>query len=106
MIGQSSILNNVSGTVMNNAFDNEPMENTSVICKTDAEILLDYVQLKDSGFVFSYAKKEDGIFQKYVNCNGRVYGPYDSVSLSSYGIESAEWTACKGELNMMRGLTF
>jgi len=40
MIGHPSILNNVSGTVMNNAFDNEPMENTSVICKTDAGILL------------------------------------------------------------------
>ena len=29
------------------------MVNTKIICKTDAEVLLDFVQLKDSGFAFS-----------------------------------------------------
>ena len=76
------------------------MVNTKIICKTDAEVLLDFVQLKDSGFAFSYAKTEDGISQKYVNCNGRVFGPYDSVYLSSHSIESAEWAAYKGEFEL------
>ena len=28
------------------------MVNTKIICKTDAAVLLDFVQLKDSGFAF------------------------------------------------------
>ena len=76
------------------------MVNTKIICKTDAEILLDFVQLKDSGFAFSYAKTEDGISQKYVNCNGRVFGPYDSVNLFSHGITSLDWSAYKGEFEL------
>ncbi len=48
------------------------MENTRVICKTDAELLLEFEQLKDNGFVFSYSKKENGISQEYINCNGTV----------------------------------
>ena len=76
------------------------MVNTKIICKTDAEVLLDFVQLKDSGFAFSYEKTEDGISQKYVNCNGKVFGPYDSVNLSSHSIKSAEWAAYKGEFEL------
>ena len=76
------------------------MVNTKIICKTDAEVLLDFVQLKDSGFAFLYAKIEDGISQKYVNCNGKVFGPYDSVNLSSHSIKSAEWAAYKGEFEL------
>lgn len=54
------------------------MENSRVICKTDAEILLKFEPLKDSGFAFEYVKKEKGSFQHYVNCNGRIFGPSNS----------------------------
>ena len=76
------------------------MENAKVICKTDAEILLEFVQLKDSGFLFKYEKTENGLTQKYVNCNGSVYGPFDSVYLQSSHTEEGEWTAYKGDLKL------
>jgi len=76
------------------------MENAKVICKTDAEILLEFVQLKDSGFLFKYEKTENGLTQKYVNCNGSVYGPFDSVYLQSSHIEEGEWTAYKGDFKL------
>ena len=56
------------------------MENPKVICKTDAEILLDFKPLKDSGFAFEYAKKENGIFQRYVNCNGTAKVAEDKIA--------------------------
>ena len=34
------------------------MENARVICETDAEVLLEFVQLKDSGFLFKYEKTD------------------------------------------------
>ena len=77
------------------------MENVKVICKTDAEILLEFVQLKDSGFLFKYEKTENGLTQKYVNCNGSVYGPFDSVYLQSTShTEEGEWTAYKGDFKL------
>ena len=76
------------------------MENAKVICKTDAEILLEFVQLKDSGFLFKYEKTENGLTQKYVNCNGSVYGPFDSVYLQSSHTEEGEWTAYKGDFKL------
>lgn len=77
------------------------MENAKVICKTDAEILLEFVQLKDSGFLFKYEKTENGLTQKYVNCNGSVYGPFDSVYLQSTShTEEGEWTAYKGDFKL------
>ena len=59
------------------------MENAKIICETDAEVLLEFVQLKDSGFLFKYGKTENGLTQNYVNCNRRVYGPFESVYLES-----------------------
>ena len=76
------------------------MENARVICETDAEVLLEFVQLKDSGFLFKYVKNENGLTQKYVSCNGTVYGPFDSVYLESYHTEEGEWTAYKGEFKL------
>ena len=76
------------------------MENARVICETDAEVLLEFVQLKDSGFIFKYEKTENGLTQKYVSCNGTVYGPFDSVYLESYHTEEGEWTAYKGEFKL------
>ena len=72
------------------------MENTSVICKTDAEILIDFITLKDSGFVFHYAKKEAGVFQQYINCNGKVFGPYEKVMLSVDLDGIARWSVWQG----------
>lgn len=77
------------------------MENARVICETDAEVLLEFVQLKDSGFLFKYEKTENGLTQKYVNCNGSVYGPFDSVYLQSTShTEEGEWTAYKGDFKL------
>ena len=76
------------------------MENAKIICETDAEILLEFVQLKDSGFLFKYEKTENGLTQKYVNCNGSVYGPFDSVDLQSSHTEEGEWTAYKGDFKL------
>ena len=73
------------------------MENTSVICKTDAEILIDFITLKDSGFVFHYAKKEAGVFQQYINCNGKVFGPYEKVMLSVDFDGIARWSVWQGD---------
>lgn len=67
------------------------MENTSMICKTDAEILYDFKFLLDSGFVFEYTKKEKGLFQHYVNCNGKVFGPFEYVVLEEVVNNTAEW---------------
>ena len=74
------------------------MENTRVICETDAEILLDFKQMKDNGFVFSYSKKEYDILQEYVNCNGKVFGPYDLVRITFCSADTARWYAEKGDL--------
>ena len=74
------------------------MENSKVICKTDAEILLDFKPLKDSGFVFAYAKKENGIFQHYVNCNGNIFGPYEYVYLYSHPNGTAEWSGKNADI--------
>ena len=74
------------------------MENVKLICKTDAEILLDYKPLKDSGFVFVYVKKEDDIFQHYVNCNGKVFGPFDYAFLYGKYDGTAEWSCGKGDI--------
>ena len=74
------------------------MENARVICETDAEVLLDFKQMKDSGFAFTYSKKENGISQEYVNCNGKIFGPYDSVCITFCSDDTARWTAEKGDL--------
>ena len=76
------------------------MKNARVICETDAELLLEFVQLKDSGFLFKYGKTENELPQKYVNCNGTVYGPFDSVYLESSHTEEGEWTAYKGDFKL------
>lgn len=76
------------------------MENAKVICETDADILLEFVQLKDSGFLFKYEKTENGLTQNYVNCNGSVYGPFDSVYLESNHTDEGEWTAYEGEFEL------
>lgn len=77
------------------------MENAKIICETDAEVLLDFVQLKDSRFLFNYEKTENGLTQNYVNCNRRVYGPFDSVYLQSTShTEEGEWTAYKGDFKL------
>lgn len=54
--------------------------------------------LKDSGFAFKYVKRDNGIFLQYVNCNGKVYGPYDYVAsfYNYHGI--AEWVGQKGDI--------
>lgn len=77
---------------------NQAMENAEVICKTDAEILLKFEPLKDSGFAFEYIKKEDGGFQYYVNCNGKVFGPFDDVFLYCTSDGIAEWSSRKGDI--------
>lgn len=74
------------------------VENTREICKTDAEILLCFMALKDSGFAFKYAKRENGIFQQYVNCKGKVYGPYDYVAFLSNYHGITEWVGQKGDI--------
>lgn len=75
------------------------MEKNKVICKTDAEILLKFEPLKDSGFVFEYIKKEDSVFQHYVNCNGRIFGPYEYVYLRRHYDGTAEWSCGKGDID-------
>ena len=84
--------------VMLKISEGKAMKNPKVICKTDAEILLDFKPLKDSGFAFEYAKKENGIFQRYVNCNGTVYGPYEYVYLRRCYDGTAEWSSRKGNI--------
>lgn len=74
------------------------MENSKVICKTDADILLEFRALENSGFAFKYAKKQDGGFQQYVNCNGKIFGPYDYVIFECTFNGKAEWKGQKGDI--------
>lgn len=76
------------------------MENAKIICETDAEILLEYKTLKDDGYAFVYAKNIDGIYQRFVNCNGKIFGPYDYVYFTDSNTEAADWTAEKGALKL------
>lgn len=76
------------------------MENAKVICKTDAEILLDFKQLKDNGFAFLYSKKENGISQEYVNCNGKIFGPFDYVYFTESNTDDIGWIGEKGEFEL------
>ena len=74
------------------------IEKSKMICRTDADILLDFEELKNSGFVFNYAKREKGVFRQYVNCNGKKFGPYDYVSLMCNYDGTAEWSGEKGDI--------
>ena len=67
------------------------------ICKTNAEILLDFKELYNEGFAFVYAKKENDILKQFVNCNGKIFGPFDSVDDFFESAGEAIWTAFKGD---------
>ena len=72
------------------------MEKVRVICKTDAEILMNFLALKDGGFAFEYLKKVDGCYLRFVNCNGVVFGPYEYVYLSMDSDGTAYWNGETG----------
>ena len=50
------------------------------ICKTDADFLLCFRYLENDGFVFTYVKKENNNLRIFVNCNGKIFGPFDRVT--------------------------
>ena len=57
------------------------MEKSKVICKTDADRLLDFVFLENDGYAYSFVKEENGKSNKYVNVNEKLFGPYKMVIL-------------------------
>ena len=69
------------------------MENEKLICKTNAEMLLQYEPLKNGGFVFHYVKKWHGKFQHFVNCNGEIFGPFLLVHNITVEKGKATWIA-------------
>lgn len=69
------------------------------ICETDADFLLYFKYLENDGFVFTYVKKENNIFKSFVNCNGKIFGPFDRVTGPyGYSPSKGEWTAYKDDL--------
>ena len=67
------------------------------ICETDADILINFKLLNKDGFAFVYAKKEDGILQQFVNCNGKIFGPFAKVDDFFENAGETSWTAYKGD---------
>ena len=67
------------------------------ICETDADYLLEFEVLANDGFAFTYAKKENNTLQQFVNCNGKVFGPFDRVSWFDKSMGEADWKAYKGD---------
>ena len=63
---------------MNNSFVN----NSKLLCKTDADYLLETVFLNDGKICYNYAKKDRNEINKYVCNDGKVFGPYKYSSLN------------------------
>jgi hypothetical protein len=68
------------------------------ICQTDADFLLEFSQLENNGFAFKYAKWKDNILHQYVNCNGKVFGPYEDLSSIYVSSGKAEWTVFQSNI--------
>ena len=72
--------------------------NYKTICETDADFLLQYEILENDGFAFKYAKWKDNNLQQYVNCNGKVFGPYEDLSRIYVSSGKAEWTVYQDDI--------
>lgn len=70
------------------------------ICETDADFLLELRSLENNGFAFRYAKWKDNVLQQYVNCNGKIFGPFEDMYHIHLNSGKAQWTVYQSDIIM------
>ena len=55
------------------------MKKSKKLCRTNATAILEFYLFKDGTFAFIYEVRKNGFVKYYVNCNKKVYGPYEKV---------------------------
>lgn len=58
------------------------MKKSKKLCRTNATAILKFFCFKDDTFAFFYEVRKNGRVKYYVNCNKKVYGPYEKVGKS------------------------
>ncbi len=58
------------------------MKKSKKICRTDATAILKFYSFEDGTFAFFYEVRKNGLIKYFVNCNGKVFGPYEEVDES------------------------
>jgi hypothetical protein len=58
------------------------MKKSKKICRTDATAILKFYSFEDGTFAFFYEVRKKGLVKYFVNCNGKVFGPYEEVDES------------------------
>lgn len=58
------------------------MKKSKKLCRTNATAILEFYNFKDETFAFFYEVRKNGRVKYYVNCNKKVYGPYEKVGKS------------------------
>lgn len=58
------------------------MKKSKKLCRTNATAILEFYNFKDETFAFFYEVRKNGSVKYYVNCNKKVYGPYEKVGRS------------------------
>lgn len=58
------------------------MKESKKLCRTNATAILKFFYFKDDTFAFFYEIRKNGLVKYYVNCNKKVYGPYEKVGKS------------------------
>ena len=58
------------------------MKKSKKLCRTNATAILKFFYFKDDTFAFFYEIRKNGLVKYYVNCNKKVYGPYEKVGKS------------------------
>ncbi len=58
------------------------MKKSKKLCRTNATAILEFFNFKDETFAFFYEVRKNNLVKYYVNCNKKVYGPYEKVGKS------------------------
>ena len=58
------------------------MKKSKKLCRTNATAILKFFSFKDDTFAFFYEVRKNNLVKYYVNCNKKVYGPYEKVGKS------------------------
>ena len=73
------------------------MKKAKLLCKTDATAILKFFYFADGSFAFFYEVRKNGLLRYYVNVAGKVYGPYDGLSMFyDKDIQGDEGKSAKG----------
>lgn len=59
------------------------MKKSKKLCRTNATAILEFYLFKDGTFAFIYEVRKNGFVKYYINCNKKVYGPYEKVQKCS-----------------------